>query len=300
VNETASDLVLPFLIGAGAIRGRVVRLSAALDEVLAGHAYPPVVAERLAETLALVTVLAGGLKFDGIFTLQIQADGPIPLVVADVTSDGDLRGYARYDTDRLAAAAPGVPCTLGKGFLAFTVDQGPDTDRYQGIVDLAGDTLAQCALRYFAQSEQLDTALDLAVRPPLDGDGWRAAAIVIQRMPLRPRSPILTGEEAQELWNRAVVLMGSMTTAELFDRQLPLHRLLHRLYHGERLALHPARPIRARCRCSAERVAGTLKSFPQAEIESMKDEDGRIVVVCEFCKSQHIFSGDQLNHLYAS
>lgn len=302
MNDSSQDFLLPFLIEAGAIRGRVVRLGPALDRMLGGHDYPPPVARHLSETVALAAVLAGSLKYDGVFTLQVQGDGAIPLIVADITSDGALRGYARFDEARLTAAeaagGPPVPRLMGKGFLAFTVDQGPDTDRYQGIVELTGDTLADCARQYFRQSEQLETAFNLAVQPAHNGTGWRATAIMVQRMPLGPNSPILTAEEAEEGWNRAAILLDSATPRELLDPALPAARLLYRLYHADGLALHEARPLAARCRCSAERVNRTLKSFPRAEIESLRDDSGEVVVVCEFCKRRYAFSDADLDRLY--
>lgn len=304
MSVTESDLIQPFLIDAGAIRGRMVRLGGSLDTILSEHGYPVPVALLLGETLALAATLAGALKYDGIFSLQIQAKGAIPLIVADVTSAGDLRGYARFDAERLAAAeqseeAP-VPRYLGEGYLAFTVDQGPDTDRYQGIVELAGDSLEACAQRYFEQSEQLETSVKLAVRPPAGTAGWQAGAVMIQRMPQGPNSPIFTAEEAAESWNRAGILLGSLTDGELLDVNLPSAKVLHRLYHADGLRLHDARPLQARCRCSASRVATTLRSFPREEVESMKDDSGQVVVVCEFCKSRYVFADHDLDRLYAS
>ncbi|WP_241911546.1 Hsp33 family molecular chaperone HslO [Telmatospirillum siberiense] len=299
-----NDLIQPFLIDAGAIRGRAVRLGPALDVIMAGHDYPPAVAALLAETLVLAAALAGALKFDGIFTLQIQADGAIPLIVADVTSAGDLRGYARFDAGKLATAlAAGgavVPGLIGKGYLAFTVDQGPDTDRYQGIVELEGKTLAECAHRYFEQSEQLQTHLQAAVRAPMGSDGWRGGAVMIQRMPLGQNSPIFTAEEADEAWNRAAILTASVRDDELLGPKVGVGALLHRLYHAEGLHPHDPKPLAANCRCSAERVAGTLKSFPRKEVESMRDDSGDVVVVCEFCKSRYVFANTDLDRLYQS
>jgi len=246
------------------------------------------------------------LKYTGIFTLQVQSEGAISLLVVDITSEGDLRGYARYDADKLADAEKAdpalgpVPRYLGKGFLAFTVDQGADTERYQGIVELTGQSLEQCAMLYFQQSEQLETAYLMAARPPRkDDEGWQAAALMIQRMPLGPNSPILTAEETEENWNRATILLASTKEAELFDNRLSGADLLHRLYHAEQLELHEARPLRMRCRCSAERVEATLKSFPRAEMEEMKDEKGHIVVTCEYCKSTYSFAEGDLDRLYA-
>src|SRR5690606_34950940 len=113
----------------------------------------------LGEALALTAGLAGLLKFDGTFSLQIKGDGPVTLLATDVTTAGALRGYASHDPERLApllaegAETPSVARLFGAGYIAFTVDQGPDTERYQGIVDLAGATLADCTHHYFRNSE---------------------------------------------------------------------------------------------------------------------------------------------------
>jgi molecular chaperone Hsp33 len=302
VSAAERDLIQPFLIDAGAIRGRVVRLGPAIHSILAEHAYPQAVASLLAETLALASVLAGALKYDGIFTLQIQAEGAVSLIVADVTSSGDLRGYARFDAAKLekVTGTPSVPALLGSGYLAFTVDQGPDTDRYQGIVELSGDSLASCAHRYFAQSEQLETSVKLVVQPPHDDSGWQAGAIMIQRMPIGPQSPIFTADEAAESWNRATILMDSARAAEVLGPGVSVETLLYRLFHAEGLQLHDSRALTARCRCSAEKVAGTLKSFPRTEVESMRESNGDVVVVCEFCKSRYVFADEDLDRLYPS
>lgn len=296
-----NDLVLPFVIGAGSVRGRLVRLEAALDELIARHDYPEEVALRVGETVTLAAALAAALKFAGIFTLQIQAEGAIPLIVADATSDGDLRAYARHNREKLAAApaGPPVPRLFGKGYLAFTIDQGPETPRSQGIVELAGDRLEDSAERYFRQSEQIETAIVLAVAAPVAGRGWRAAAVMAQRMPLGPGSPILTADEASDQWQRTRLLLGTLGDAELLDPEVAPARLLHRLFHAERLVIHAERPLRARCRCSEQRVARTLASFPKSEIAEMVDESGDVVVTCEFCKRRYVFTPADLDNLYA-
>jgi molecular chaperone Hsp33 len=300
-ETNGGDLLLPFLLGPGLVRGRVVRLGPALDRILGGHGYPALVAERLAETVTLAAGLAGALKYEGVFTLQIQGKGAISLLVVDVTSDGDLRAYARFDAERLAQAAGGEPVAgcFGEGFLAFTVDQGPGTDRYQGIVALEGATLADCARAYFRQSEQLDTEIALAVRHPGNGRGWLAGAAIIQRMPLGPGSPILTTEEADEAWGRAVALLRSLRADELLDDRLAAHRLLDRLYHADRLRASAPRALRAGCRCSEERVRSTLAAFPPAELAEITGADGNVVVTCEFCRTDYLISATVLEHLHA-
>lgn len=297
-----NDIILPFQTGGGAVRGRLVRLDASVDSILAGHDYPPRIGALMAETLALAAVLAGSLKYDGIFTLQAQGNGPVSLMVADVTSAGAMRGYARFDADALAKAADGdpVPSLLGTGYLAFTVDQGLKVDRYQGIVELTGATLADCARAYFAQSEQLDTEVKLLSSPPADGAGWKVAALMIQRMPgSQPGSPILTAEESLEAWRTASILMHSVTAAEMLDWDLAPATLLHRLFHAEGLVFWDAKTLKAECRCSDQAVARMLRGIPRTEIESLRDDSGRVVVTCEFCRTAYAYGDSDLDKVYA-
>ncbi len=292
-----SNLLFPFQTNNGAVRGRFVRLTSVLDEILGQQTYPPVVALLLAETLGLTTVLAASLKYDGIFTLQVKGDGPVSLLVVDVTSEGHLRGYARFNPEADLASLTSVDllALLGKGVLSFTVDQGPNTRRYQGIVELCGPTLAECVNHYFVQSQQLDTNVVVASSAPgIEGDGaWCASALMIQRMPGdQPGAPILTAESALESWRTAVILQGSITRDELLDSNLAPERLLHRLFHAEALLVWEPKALIAQCRCSEAKVSDALSSLPPEEMASLRDESGQLSVVCEFCGAQYLFDGE--------
>ncbi|MGF1641490.1 MAG: Hsp33 family molecular chaperone HslO [Rhodospirillales bacterium] len=291
------DYVQPFQIEAPGLRGRLVRLGSAVEATLARHLYPAPVAAMLAESLAMGAVLASGLKYDGVFTVQVQGDGPVGLVVVDVTSDGGMRGYARFDAARLAAAGPEpenpVPRLLGAGHMAFTVDQGPDTERYQGITPLEGATLGDCAHAYFRRSEQMETAIalcasDMAVAAP------RAAALMLQRLPASG----LAALEAEDDWRRAVVMMSSVTTGELLDPALSAADILYRLFHEDGVRVFTPRPLRHQCRCSRGKVERTLRAFAADEIRAMA-EDGRLTVTCEFCKTAYAFEADDLGRLWS-
>src|SRR5580700_1053392 len=183
------DLVQPFQIEASSLRGRLVRLGPAVDTILTRHAYPDAVAAMLGEAIALAVVLAGALKYDGVFTLQTKSDGPVRLIVADVSTEGAVRGYAQYDAARLGESAPrpgqspSVPELIGSGYIAFTVDQGEDTERYQGIVELIGSNLAECAQHYFRQSEQIQAGIKLSVARSGPKGTWRAGGLMLQRVP---------------------------------------------------------------------------------------------------------------------
>ena len=295
VSKTGGDdLILPFQIEASGLRGRLVRFGPLLDEILGRHAYPEPVAHLLAETVVLTALLASALKYEGVFTLQAKGDGPVRLVVADVTTDGAVRANAMFDEARLTGTATTVPALLGRGHLAFTVDQGQDTERYQGIVDLSGETLWECAQHYFRQSEQLQAGLRSAVR---HGEaGWRGGGIMLQRLP-DPEKQVPTDREDD--WRRAMVLLGSATDDELTQPALSGEALLFRLYNEDGVRVFPSQPMRFSCRCSRERVASMLKSMPKAEIESLA-VDGRVEVACEFCNTRYDFDRDQLAALYAA
>ena len=297
VTTAFADLIQPFRIEDLGLRGRLVRLGPALDSILGAHGYPEAVARLMGETLALTAVLASALRFDGVFKLQTQGDGPLSLMVADITSDGSLRGYARYDPERLAAAegfadAP-VPRLLGAGRLAVTLDHGPNAQQHQGMTELTGPRLADCAHTYFRQCEPLETAIALAATVA-NGGASRAAALMIQRP--RPAGDVDADDEADDDWRRAVALTSSVTASEMLDAAIQPSRLLYRLYHEEGVRLFRARPVRHACRCSRAKVAATLGRFPAAELESMI-EDGAIAVTCEFCKTEYRFSRQALADL---
>src|SRR5487761_950508 len=230
------DIVQPFQVDPFQLRGRLVRLGPLLDRILTRHDYPAPIAIMLGEAIALAISLSGALKYEGVFTLQTKGDGPIRLLVADVTTAGAVRGYAQFDADKLAQLGPdvgsSVPRLLGAGYLALTVDQGEHTERYQGIVALEGATLAECVHHYFRQSEQVEAGLKVAVARVPGRDGvprWRAGCLMIERLPPEDR---VAREAHDEGWRTAMVLMSSTTSRELIDPALTPEQLLFRLFQA--------------------------------------------------------------------
>jgi molecular chaperone Hsp33 len=302
-SERTIDLIEPFQLELSNVRGRAVRLGAVLDEVLARHDYPPAVEQIVAEAIAAAVLLASLLKYDGVFTLQAKGDGPVSLLVADVTTAGEVRAYARFDAarlgvDRLAAPTGTLDALFGQGYLAFTVDQGADTEGYQGIVALTGEHLTDALAHYFEQSEQLLTTARLAARRY--PDGWRAGAVLIQHLPEDDAGRVHKNpDEDEEDWRRAGILLHSVADVELLDRTLDLNSLLFRLFHEERVRVFPPHAVQRGCRCSAERVERVLQSIPRAELDDLKI-DGEVVVTCEFCSESYRFDETALDRLYGA
>lgn len=292
-----ADVVQPFLIESSGIRGRLLRLEDVCDRILSRHAYPEPVAHMLAEMLALCGGLASLIKYDGVFTLQANGDGPLRMLVVDVTSEGEMRGYAGFDQDRIAAlmtateGRPTVPQLFGKGYLAFTVDQGSYSERYQGIVALTGDTLADCLQHYFMQSEQLQSGIVLAAGRR--GPHWLSAALVLQRLPEEAIHAI----EDEDDWRRAMVLQASASEDELLDDQLAPNDLLYRLFHEEGVRVFEPRPLIEACRCSRDKLEAVLKTMPRDELSEMKVEDA-VEVTCQFCTKVYRFDDADLDRIH--
>ncbi|MBR0673894.1 Hsp33 family molecular chaperone HslO [Neoroseomonas soli] len=278
--------VLPFHLQHRPVRGRLVRLGPLADALLTRHDTHPAVTALAGQALALTAGLAAALKFRGSFSLQAKGDGPVPMLLADCTDGGALRGYARAQDDRIAPllaedATPSAATLLGKGYLAFTCDQGPDMDRYQGIVAIEGETLTEMTGTYFRTSEQLMTHVQLACAKT--EAGWRAAALILERVAGEGGIAAELDAEAQdEAWRTAVALAATLTDAELLDDTLPGERLLHRLFALEGLALDRARALSYGCRCSRAKLAGVLAGFGEEDLDHMA-EDGTITMTCEFC-----------------
>ena len=164
-TELRTDVALGVTLPARDARGRIARLGPVVDAVLANHGYPPLIEKLLAEALTLTALLGSLLKDrQGQMTLQAQTQGGIvDLMVCDFRA-GELRGYVRYDRERLADASmkPALKELFGDGYLAITFDQPKADERYQGIVPLEGKNLADAAQSYFAQSEQIPSIVRLA------------------------------------------------------------------------------------------------------------------------------------------
>lgn len=284
--ETYTDQVLNFTIPARNARGRIVRLDAVLDEILSAHAYPPAIANLLAEAVVLGALMGGLVKEAGAqMTMQAQTDGGVVrLMVCDFRA-GELRGYVDFDAARLAAlgANPSLFALFGKGYLAITFDRAGEAGRYQGIVPLEGDSLAAACESYFAQSEQVPTMIRAAVRT--SGGRTIAAGILVQHLP--------DGEEGRERlhvrldhpdWEHVEVMAGSIRHDELLDERLSMDALVWRLFHEEaEVRVLPGTQLRRGCRCSVEHYRSVLSRFPENELAAMREDDGTVLVDCAFC-----------------
>jgi len=306
-DDARDDNVLPFAVAPLDLRGRVVRLGASIDEILARHAYPPRVARVVGEAAALTALLGSALKLEGRLQLQTKSDGAIDMIVVDFDAPNRLRAFARFDAARLAAAGADADL-LGKGHLALTLEQGNDMARYQGIVALEGQGLEEAAHRYFRQSEQIPTFVRLAVAESVTGaqTSWRAGGLMVQFLPAAPErqadlppgnapagTPVPEVIE-NDAWVEAKALAATIEDHELVDPTLSSERLLYRLFHERGVRVFSAQSVKAACRCSRQRIANMLRRFTPQERADMVGDNGKIGVTCEFCSTYREFAPAEL------
>ncbi len=297
------DSCVSFHISGGAFLGRFVRLDNVINTILNNHHYPVQVSAVVAESTALAALLASTIKYDGLFTLQTKSNGPVPMVVVDVTSQGKIRACADYDEEKIRKAQElrktvgeiePAPHFMGEGVLAFTVDQGPNTELYQGIVDLQGKDLSECAMRYFKQSEQIETYLQLYLQAPQnESERWKSAGILLQKLPSHGGKEILDEESQKEAWNQAVIFMQSLQPAEVFNPDISSQDLLYRLYHADDLQIDKSKDYSFGCRCSREKLWNTLHAMKPQDIDDMC-ENGKITATCHFCGTTYSFDKGEL------
>ena len=295
-NAPVDDIAAAFQIEGWPVRGRLVRMGAVIDTILSAHAYPEPVAALLGEACALAALVGSSLKFEGHLTIQVQGDGPVRYAVADYDTSGTMRGFCRYDADEVAAAStgfarPGAQTLLGQGLFIMTLDRGPDFERTQGITPIEGESLSLCAEHYFQQSEQVPTRVRLAVGAVTDATGthWRAGGSMIQ---------IIAADDArgstEEVWDRSRALFQTLADDELLDPTITPEILLFRLFHEDGVRLEDARPIRAVCRCSKDRIDSVLASFDPTELADMVEDDGKIRVTCEYCSTVYEMEPEEI------
>lgn len=296
----SDNFVQTFQLEGSSIRGRIIRLGSILDDILGAHDYPLPIAHLVAETITLTAALSAMLKYEGIFTLQAQGDGPLHMLVSDITSAGIVRGCASFEAERFQKSREQISALetkessqnhlaqyLGKGYLAFTVDQGENASPYQGIVDIKGASMVDCVQHYFAQSEQIGTGIKMAVGKR--GEHWRAGAIMLQNMPEDGMNPEAgAGNLQEDDWRRAMILLDSCTEDEMLSPELEANDLLLRLFHEEGVRVYDPKLLKKGCRCDEARVENILMTMTEDDIKYMS-VDEEILMKCEFCSKTYVF-----------
>jgi molecular chaperone Hsp33 len=285
------DSLHRFLFEQFPFRGHLVHLDASWRALIEHREYPPEIREALGAAVAASVLLAATVKFEGVLSLQLQGDGPVHLMLAQCTHGLGVRGLARFrEAEPLPSAKIGE--LLGKGNLTVTLETDDGQQRYQGVVSIAGDSLASMLQVYFENSEQLPTRLWLHA----DADG--ASGMLLQRLPEGSATAAAKADapDVEDAWRRVQLIADTLTPEEL--RTLADQEILHRLFNEDDVRLFEPAPVYFRCRCSRERVASMLQSLGEAEVNSVIEERGQVEVRCEFCNRAYVFDAVDVATLF--
>ncbi|MCZ2157716.1 Hsp33 family molecular chaperone [Bartonella sp. 220] len=314
IHLSEDDTVLPFQVEELDIRGRAVQLGETLNSILTRHQYPEPVSYLLAEALVLTVLLGTSLKLKEKFILQTHSDGPVNMLVCDFSPPSGLRGYARFDKEKFKKTTINEQISsetlLGKGTLAFTIDQGTHTQPYQGIVALDGANLQEASRTYFDQSEQIPTDIRLAVAILINRDqqgkpqkNWRAGGLLTQLLPKassqhqiyeQDKKTEETKTQLENQWQEAKALTATIESAELTDPQVGSKRLLFRLFHEQGVRVFTPSSLIDQCSCSREKIKEMLEGFPVEERNKMVESE-YISVTCEFCSTTYRFKPQEFS-----
>lgn len=289
------DCLHRFMFEQYPIRGHLVHLDAAWRALIEHREYPEAIRDTLGEAAAASLLLAATIKFEGVLSLQLQGDGPVHLMLAQCTSGLGVRGLARYKESSFAGAAAGAGIVdlIGAGNLTVTLETDDGSQRYQGIVPITGQRLAESLQVYFENSEQLPTRLWL------HADASGASGMLLQRLPIADAS---RGTHAADVtavddaWRRVQLLGETLTPDEL--RTLADAEILHRLFNEDDVRLYEPTPVYFRCRCSRERVSGMLQGLGETETRSVLAERGAVEVHCDFCNRAYVFDAVDVAQLF--
>lgn len=279
-DVTDNNWIRRFLLEGANVRGVIVRLDDAWRQIRARDAYPDDIAQVLGQMMAASALLAGDIGMAGKISIQLRGGKALTMGFAECTSDGALRGIARWEASPLA---PFAIAALSAAHMAITIERDATGQRYQGLVPLQGESLGQCLEGYFIQSEQLPTAIHLFA------NGEHAAGLMLQQVPGeggKARDDDAIGFE------HAQILAATITAEELFS--LDCETVLQRLFAEEDVRLFDALPVRFACSCSQERVAGMLRALGREEAFAAIGAEGFVEVHCEFCNQRYAFDSVDL------
>lgn len=279
----ANNVLNRYLFEDLSVRGELVQLDEAYQRIISSKEYPAALQKLLGELLVSTTLLTATLKFEGSITIQLQGDGPVSLAVINGDHNQKIRGVARWEGDIADDAT--LHEMMGKGYLVITIEPKKG-ERYQGVVGLEGETLADVIEGYFANSEQLKTRL--WIRTGEHEGKKHAAGMMIQVMP--------DGTGTPEDFEHLEQLTATVKNEELFT--LPANELLYRLYNQDSVRLYEPQPVEFHCGCSRERSGAAIITVDKTEIYDILAEEGTISLHCDYCGTSYTFDEPEITELY--
>jgi molecular chaperone Hsp33 len=280
VNNVTINEIQRFSFDNSNVRGERVLLNDAYQEIIKRKEYPLALEKLLGEFVAAIALLRDIVKIDGVLSIQAKGYGFLSTLMTECDEHQNLRGIAQWDESQEVPEVISLKDVLEGGYLAITI-QPRNGQRYQGIVEIIGDTLSECLEQYFSQSEQLPSRVWLAA------NGAQCGGLFLQRL---PEEQAKEGDE--DAWDRLTHLASTVKEDELLG--LETGELLHRLYHEEEVRLYDSKVMQFGCSCSRQRTLDAVMSLGSEEIREILIEQGGVKVDCQFCAEKYEFTEDDL------
>lgn len=258
------------------VRGERVFLNSAYQEIIKRKEYPLPLEKLLGEFVAAIALLRDIIKIDGVLSIQAKGHGFLSTLMTECDENQNLRGIAQWDDTQEIPEVISLKEVLAGGYLAITI-KPRNGQRYQGIVEIVGDTLSECLEEYFTQSEQLPSRVWLAA------NGAQCGGLFLQRLPSEQAK-----EGDEDAWERFTHLASTVKEEELLGLETEV--LLHRLYHEEEVRLYDTKSMQFGCSCSRQRTLDAVMSLGQEEVREILIEQGSIKVDCQFCAEKYEFT----------
>ena len=287
---TLNNHVIPFQLGNNTVRGNIVRLQTVVSEIIKRHEYPANVESLFADTLTITACLGSRMKHEGVFTIQAKGTGDVNTLFSDITSDGFLRGYASIISD-FSNRESNLNYLMGSGHVSFTLDQGKHSNRYQGIVSLEEQSMSKITELYFNNSEQLKTKFMTFNYFDIEKNNrknlFSAGLIMLQKMPDKNG---FDEENSEEVWQNSLNFLSTLGKEEFLSTDITSEEILYRLFNELEIRIYQKIIIKDQCRCSEEKIKLAINNLNKKELKEIADQNGKVKVVCEFCKTERIFS----------
>ena len=294
----AKSTILRAMTSDGSARIHVINSTEIVNKMIEYHRTAPTATAALGRLLTATSIMGCmlGDKTDSITTM-IKGEGATGKLIAVSDYAGNVRGYIQNpeaDPPLKSNGKLDVGGAIGGGELTVIRDMGGD-EPYVGTIDLVTGEIAEDITAYYAQSEQIPTALALGVLVDVDCTCKAAGGIMIQMLPSFDEAVAVKVEEnISKLANISTLLSRGTSLGEIADVAL----------EGIEYDIFDELDVEYRCDCSRERVGTMLRSLGKKEILTLLDEqtaEGKpreLEVKCRFCGQAEVFDESALTELF--
>ncbi|WP_226038342.1 Hsp33 family molecular chaperone HslO [Aquibacillus saliphilus] len=286
-----SDYLIKATAFNGTVRAYAVQTTDTIEETRKRQDTWATASAALGRTITITAMMSAMMKGKDKLTVKIEGDGPVGPIVADGNAKGEVRGYIsnpHVDFELNDQGKLDVARAVGtEGTVSVVKDLGLK-ENFTGQVPIVSGEVSEDFTYYFANSEQVPSAVGAGVLVNPDHSILAAGGFIIQVMPGADDDTI--GEIEKRISEIPAIssLIQSGNTPE---------DILNQLLGADNIKIHEKLPIQFSCPCSRERIEQAIKSLGNDEINSMITEDNGAEATCHFCNEQYRFNADELDAL---